>query len=154
VINVLKEGDNAPEFRLPDQNGKIHSLADYSGKNIVLYFYPKDMTPGCTVEACSFRDNFSEFTKKGIIVLGVSNDSEESHKNFASKYKLPFTLLSDKSRELGKKFGVYGEKNFLGKLVEGLSRVTFLIDENGVIRKVYPKVDVNAHAKEIIADVE
>lgn len=150
---MLKVGDKAPVFELNDQNGRIHRLSDYKGKTVVLYFYPKDMTPGCTAEACGFRDDFSEFEKKGVSIIGVSNDDEASHKKFMDKHELPFILLADKEKKTAKDYGTYGEKSFLGKKYMGISRMTFLIDGKGIIRKIYPKVDVKYHSMEILEDL-
>jgi peroxiredoxin Q/BCP len=150
VKNVLKEGDMSPDFSLKDQEGNTHRLSEYKGKKVVLYFYPKDMTPGCTTEACRFRDDMAEFSNRGIVVLGVSNDDVSSHKRFADKNKLNFPLLSDTNKEVVQKYGVYKEKSFLGKKFMGINRTTFVIDDKGVIRKVYFKVDVKEHSKEIL----
>jgi thioredoxin-dependent peroxiredoxin len=148
--NMPKAGDKAPNFSLPDQAGKVHKLADYRGKKVVLYFYPKDDTPGCTKEACSFRDSFADFKKAGIEVLGVSVDDESSHTKFAEKYNLPFTLLADKDKKIVEKYGVWGEKNMYGKTFMGTNRVTFLIDGDGKIVKVFDKVKPDEHAKEVL----
>ncbi len=150
---MLKIGENASDFTLPDQEGNQHKLSDYKGKKVILYFYPKDMTPGCTIEACSFRDDFAEYKKRGIIILGISGDSVDSHKKFSEKHSLPFTLLADSKKEVSDKYGVYGEKKFLGKTFLGVKRTTYLIDEKGIIRKVYEKVDVGEHSKEILEDI-
>ena len=149
-MRPLKEGMEAPDFELRDQDSKLHTLKCYGGKKIVLYFYPKDMTPGCTKEACSFRDDFSEYKKRGIVVLGISADTSDSHKRFTDKHKLPFTLLADTNRDVVKRYGVYGEKKFMGKTFRGINRTTFLINEEGKIIKIYPKVDVGRHSKEIL----
>ena len=145
---------SAPDFTLPDQEGKSHSLADYRGKWVLLYFYPKDDTPGCTIEACTIRDQFKDFTKIGAVVLGVSTDSVASHKKFASTYALPFTLLADEYKEVVGRYGVFGEKKFMGKTYMGTSRTSFLIDPKGDIAKVYEKVKPEAHAAEVIADLK
>jgi thioredoxin-dependent peroxiredoxin len=145
---MLKQGDKAPDFELKDQKGKTHKLSDYKGK-VVLYFYPKDDTPGCTKEACNFRDDFSEYKKRGITILGISADNPEKHSKFMEKYSLPFTLLSDPEKETIKNYGAYGEKRFMGKTFLGIKRMTFLI-EKGIIKKIYPKVDVSEHSKEIL----
>ncbi len=145
---MLKKGDKAPDFELKDQEGSTHRLSDYSGK-VVLYFYPKDMTPGCTTEACNFRDDFSEYKKRDITVLGISADTVDKHKRFHSKYELPFTLLSDPSKETIKKYDAYGEKKFMGKTFMGIKRMTYII-EDGMIKKVYPNVKVKEHSKEIL----
>jgi len=151
---MLKEGDKAPQFELKDQLGKTHKLSDYKGKKFVIYFYPKDNTPGCTKEACAFRDNFSVYKKKGVVVLGISKDSEASHKKFADKFDLPFTLLSDPKSETIEKYGAWKEKSMYGKTFMGIARITYLIDEKGKILKVYPKVKPDEHAKEILADLK
>ncbi|MGV8169386.1 MAG: thioredoxin-dependent thiol peroxidase [Candidatus Nanoarchaeia archaeon] len=150
----LNIGDNAPDFELMDQEGKKHSLKMYKGKKIVLYFYPKDDTPGCTAEACSIRDNYSAFKKAGLIVLGVSADKQESHKKFADKYELPFTLLSDPGHEVLEKYGVWTKKNLYGKIMMGIARMTFIIDEKGKILKIYEKVKPAEHAEEILKDLK
>lgn len=146
---MLKEGDQAPEFSLSDGSGKHISLKDLKGKKVVLYFYPKDDTPGCTKEACSFRDNLPRFTNINAEILGVSADSEKSHEKFKEKYKLPFTLLSDPERKTINDYGVWKEKNMYGKKSMGIERTTFVIDENGKIMKIYPKVKVDGHSEEI-----
>ena len=147
---MLKEGSAAPAFKTKDANGETVNLKDLRGQKVVLYFYPKDDTPGCTKEACSFRDAFSKFKKKGIAVLGVSPDSEASHKKFAAKYKLPFTLLADPDREIAEAYGVWGEKKFMGRTYMGVHRTTFLIDEKGKIKKVFEKVKPEDHASEVL----
>lgn len=147
---MVKQGSAAPAFKTTDANGNAVSLKDYRGQKVVLYFYPKDDTPGCTKEACSFRDSFSKFKKQGIAVLGVSPDSEASHKKFAAKYKLPFTLLADKDRSISETYGVYGEKKFMGRTYMGVHRTTFLIDEKGKIKKVFEKVKPDEHASEVL----
>ena len=126
-------------------------LKDLRGKNVVLYFYPKDDTPGCTKEACAFRDSFGKFRKRGIEVLGVSLDSEKSHQKFAKKFDLPFRLLADTDRALSEKYGTYGEKKFMGRKYMGVHRMTFLIDEKGKIKKIYEKVKPDDHAEEVLA---
>lgn len=146
-------GSVAPEFTLPDQHGTPHSLADYRGSWILLYFYPKDDTPGCTIEACTIRDQFKEFTRIGAVVLGVSIDTVASHKKFAITYELPFTLLADEFKEVVGRYGVFGEKKFMGRVYMGTIRTSFLIDPSGIIRKVYPKVKPETHAAEVIADL-
>jgi len=147
---VLKEGSKAPDFSLKDQDGKVHKLSDYKGKKIVLYFYPKDNTPGCTVEACNFRDDETAYKKKGAVILGVSTDDEKSHKKFATGKKLPFTLLADTDKVVVGKYGVWGEKSFMGKKYMGTSRETFVIDEKGKIMKHFDSVNVLNHSKEIL----
>lgn len=147
---MLKEGDKAPSFSLKCQFGKVHRLSDYKGKWVVLYFYPKDMTPGCTKEACSFRDNLSKIRELGVVVLGISKDSIESHKKFYDKYALNFTLLSDPTMEVIKKYGAYGKKKLYGKVYEGILRQTFIINPKGRIAKVFRKVKPLEHAKEVL----
>ena len=142
------------DFSLPDQNGELHKLSDYRGQFIVLYFYPKDDTPGCTVEACSFRDNQEVFKENGIVVLGVSKDTVLSHKKFAQKHNLRFTIFSDVEKKVIKQYKAWGSKKFLGKTFEGVLRITYLIDKEGEIVKVYEKVDPLTHAAEIIKDKE
>ena len=147
---MLKEGDAAPEFTARDAEGKEVTLSSLRGRRVVLYFYPKDDTPGCTKQACSLRDSHSVFEERGIKVLGVSLDDEESHQKFAAKYKLPFTLLADTDHAVADRYGVYGEKSFMGKKYMGVDRKTFLIDEEGKIRKVFDKVNVEDHADEVL----
>ena len=150
---MLKEGDAAPDFQTRDENGNEVKLSDFRGQKVALYFYPKDDTPGCTKEACSFRDADSIYREQGIKVLGVSLDTEQSHQAFASKYSLPFTLLSDTDHSVSDAFGVYGEQtsSSTGKKYMGLARKTFLIDEQGRIKKVFDKVNVESHADEVLA---
>ena len=147
-------GTVAPSFTLADQEGREHTLADYAGKWILLYFYPKDDTPGCTIEACTIRDQFKDFKKVGAVVLGVSTDSVASHKKFAEKFELPFTLLADVNKEVVGAYGVFGEKKMMGRTHMGVQRTSFLIDPEGKIAKVYEKVKPEAHAAEIIADLK
>ncbi len=147
---MLKEGDKAPDFSSKDQNGNDVSLSDFAGKRVVLYFYPKDDTPGCTKEACSFRDADDVFRAKGITVLGVSTDSEKSHQKFISKYQLPFDLLADVDKKIVEDYGVWGEKSMYGRKYMGTFRKTFLIDD-GKIVKIFEKVDVAKHADEVLA---
>jgi len=151
---MLKEGTIAPNFTAKDANGATVRLKDQRGQKVVLYFYPKDDTPGCTKEACSFRDAFADFKKRGIEVLGVSVDSEASHKKFTAKYKLPFTLLADSDHAIADAYGVYGEKKFMGRTYMGVKRITFLIDEKGKIKKVFEKVKPEEHAREVLAAFE
>ncbi|TSC90526.1 MAG: peroxiredoxin Q/BCP [Parcubacteria group bacterium Gr01-1014_2] len=146
----LKEKQIAPDFKLPDQDGKIHKLSDYRGRWVVLYFYPKDNTPGCTKEACAIRDSFPAFEKLKAKVLGVSVDSVVSHKKFAEKFSLPFTLLADEKKEVVKKYGVWGKKRFMGKEYDGTYRTSFLIDPNGKIVKIYENVKPEIHAEEVL----
>ena len=150
---MVAEGLPAPTFSLPDQDGNIHTLSDYKGKKVLLYFYPKDDTPGCTTEACNFRDSYKDFQTKGLVILGVSADSVEKHKKFAEKYNLPFPLLSDEDHKVCEAYGVWGEKNFMGRTYMGISRSSFLIDEEGNIEKVYEKVKPKEHAGEVMGDV-
>ena len=147
---MLKEGSTAPAFKANDADGNSISLKDLRGQKVVLYFYPKDDTPGCTKEACSFRDAFSQFKKKGIAVLGVSPDKEASHQKFVTKYKLPFTLLADTDRSIAEAYGVWGEKKFMGRTYMGVHRTTFLIDEKGKIKKIFEKVKPEDHASEVL----
>lgn len=153
-MEIPKSGSRAPDFTLPDQNGTAHSLGDYQGKWVLLYFYPKDDTPGCTIEACTIRDQFKDFKKIDAIVLGVSTDSVASHKKFAMKYELPFTLLADENKEVVGAYGVFGEKKFMGRTYMGTKRTSFLIDPKGKIAKVYDKVKPEEHAAEVIADLK
>lgn len=146
---MLKVGDKAPDFTSKDQNGNPVKLSDFKGKRLVLYFYPKDDTPGCTKEACSFRDADDVYRKKGITVLGVSTDSEKSHQKFISKFQLPFDLLADTDKSIVEAYGVWGEKSMYGKKYMGTFRKTFLIDD-GKIVKIFDKVDVAAHADEVL----
>lgn len=147
---MLEEGKKAPDFKLKNQDGKIISLNDFKGKNIILYFYPKDNTSGCTKEACNFRDEFPRFKNVDAVILGVSPDSVESHKKFAEKYKLPFNLLSDEDRNVLEKYGVWKEKSMYGRKYMGVERTTVIIDENGKIKKIFPKVNVEGHNHEIL----
>lgn len=147
---MLKEGTSAPAFKTTDQHGESVSLKDLRGRKVVLYFYPKDDTPGCTKEACSFRDAYSKFKKKDITVLGVSPDKESAHKKFVTKYQLPFTLLADTDHSIAEAYGVWGEKKFMGRTYLGVHRTTFLIDEKGKIRKIFEKVKPEDHASEVL----
>lgn len=147
----LKIGDKAPDFKAADQNGNLVSLKDYKGQKVALYFYPKDDTPGCTAQACNLRDNFSQLTEKGIVVLGVSVDEVKKHKKFEDKYKLPFTLVADVEKTIVEAYGLWGEKKFMGKTYMGTSRVSFLIDEKGKIVQIIDKVDTQNHAAQILA---
>lgn len=147
---MLEEGDKAPDFNAKDQDGNEIKLADFQGKKVVLYFYPKDDTPGCTKEACSFRDANDVYAEKEIKVLGVSTDDEASHRKFISKFNLPFTLLADTDKKIVNDYGVYGEKNMYGRKYMGVNRKTFLIDEQGKIKKIFNKVNVSEHADEVL----
>lgn len=151
---MLKENDKAPHFTLPNQDGKNVSLSDYFDKWIVLYFYPKDMTPGCTTEACSFRDEYAEFKKHDIVILGISKDSVSRHKKFEEKHELPFPLLSDENGTVCEAYGVWQEKSMYGKKFMGILRSTFIINPKGFIAKAYPKVKVKEHIAEILADLK
>ena len=145
----LKEGMRAPGFEGIDQNGKNVKLSDFKGKKVVLYFYPKDNTPGCTAEACNLRDNYDSFLKEGFAVIGVSPDNEKSHKGFTTKYSLPFPLIADTSKKILNDYGVWGEKKMYGKTFLGVLRTTFIIDEKGIIEKIITKVDTGSHTKQI-----
>ena len=145
----LKEGMMAPVFQGTDQNGNSVKLADFTGKKVVLYFYPKDDTPGCTAEACNLRDNWNFFLKKGFVVIGVSPDNEKSHKGFAKKYDLPFPLIADTEKKILNDYGVWGEKKMYGRTFLGVIRTTFIIDEKGIIEKIINKVDTGEHTKQI-----
>lgn len=147
---MLNEGDKAPNFTTKDQNGGTVNLSDYKGKKIVLYFYPKDDTPGCTKQACSFRDADDTYNAKGIKVFGVSTDDEKSHQKFISKYQLPFDLLADTDKQIVEAYGVWGEKSMYGKTYMGTNRKTFLIGEDGNIAKIFDKVNVSEHADEVL----
>ena len=147
---MLKEGDVAPDFTARDQTGADVKLSDFRGQRVVLYFYPKDDTPGCTKEACSLRDGFAAFERENINILGVSPDDEKSHRKFISKYELPFTLLADTDHAVSDAYGSYGEKTFMGKNYMGVLRKTFLIDETGKIRRIFDKVKVDEHADEVL----
>jgi peroxiredoxin Q/BCP len=151
---MLEQGSVAPDFSLPDQFGKIHSLKDYRGQWIILYFYPKDHTPGCTTEACNFRDDFPQFQSLNALIFGVSKDSVKRHSSFAQKFNLPFLLLSDESGEVCEKYEVWQEKSMYGKKYMGIVRSTYLIDPEGKISRVYPKVKVKEHAAELLEDLQ
>jgi peroxiredoxin Q/BCP len=151
---MLKVGDNAPDFELSDQDGATRSLKEFHGKKILIYFYPKDDTPGCTAEACGFRDLRHELSHKGVTIIGISKDSVKSHKKFAEKYNLPFILLSDESTEVIKAYKAWGKKKFMGREYEGTLRISYLIDEGGKVEKVYGTVDTKKHAEEVLVDLE
>jgi peroxiredoxin Q/BCP len=144
----------ATDFEMPDQNGVVHSLGQYLGKWVILYFYPKDDTPGCTKEACNFRDDMEVFQKMGIVILGVSKDSVESHKKFAEKYNLNFPILSDEDKSVMIEYKAWGRKSFLGKEYDGTLRTTYIIDPTGEIRKIYKSVEPFGHASEILNDLK
>lgn len=146
----LKAGDKAPDFTANDQNGNSVSLSDYKGKNVILYFYPKDDTPGCTAESCDFRDNYQSLVGKGFEVIGVSVDDEKSHKKFETKYQLPFTLIADTEHSIVEAYGVWVEKNMYGKKYMGTARTTFVIDGDGNITHVIEKVDTKASSQQVL----
>ncbi len=150
---MLKEGIKAPEFSLNADDGKTYRLKDFKGKMVILYFYPKDNTSGCTAEACDFRDNIKIFTKKNAVILGISKDSIKSHQNFKEKYSLPFTLLSDENVEILEKYGVWKEKSMYGRKYMGVERSTFVIDENGKIKKIFRNVKVKGHIEELLNSI-
>ena len=150
----LSEGDTAPNFKLPDQNGDVHELKDYKEKWLVVFFYPKDNTPGCTKEACKFRDNIKPLEGLGAKVVGVSVDSVKKHANFVAKYDLPFTLLADEEQKMVNDYGVWGLKKFMGREYMGTNRMTFIVDPKGKIAKVYPKVKAATHGEEVLADLK
>jgi peroxiredoxin Q/BCP len=151
---MLAVGEKAPHFTLPDQDGVEHSLTNYRGKRVLIYFYPKDDTPGCTKEACTLRDDFPAFGKLGAQIIGVSADTVASHKKFATKYKLPFTLLADPEKGMLKAYGVWGMKKFMGREYDGIRRSSYLINPEGKIAKVYEKVNPITHAEEVRKDLE
>ncbi|RZJ78662.1 MAG: thioredoxin-dependent thiol peroxidase [Flavobacterium sp.] len=150
-MSTLNQGDKAPDFTSKDQNGNAISLAQFKGKKVVLYFYPKDSTPGCTAEACDFRDNYQGLKAQGIEVLGVSIDDEKSHQKFITKYDLPFTLLADTDKSIVEAYGVWGEKSMYGKKYMGTNRTTFIIDEDGNIAHIITKVDTKAPTAQVLA---
>ena len=150
----LSTGQVAPEFNLPDAQGVMHSLKQYAGKWVLLYFYPKDDTAGCTTEACGIRDSWEEFKKQGIVVLGVSADSEKSHQKFINKYQLPFTLLSDESKTVINAYNSWGQKKFMGREYDGILRNSFLINPQGQIAKIYEGVKPETHATEVLRDTK
>jgi thioredoxin-dependent peroxiredoxin len=153
VVPGPQPGDKAPDFKLQDDTGKTVSLADFRGKKIVLYFYPKDMTTGCTIESCDFRDHLPKLTKSGAVVLGVSADSVDSHRKFKEKEKLNFPLISDPSRKALEAYGVWQEKSLYGRKFMGIVRTTFVIDGEGKVAKVFPKVKVDGHVAEVLASL-
>lgn len=146
----LNIGDKAPDFNLKDQNGNDVSLDSLKGKRVILYFYPKDDTPGCTVEACNFRDDFSLYTDRNTVILGVSPDGEQSHQKFIKKFDLPYSLLCDEDHSVAEKYGAWGEKNMYGRKYMGIIRTTVQIDKDGIIEQVYEKVKAKIHSKEIL----
>ena len=149
-MTTLKAGDKAPDFSAKDQDGKLRSLEDYKGKKLVIFFYPKASTPGCTMEACNLRDNWETFQAQGYDILGVSADSEKRQSNFKTKYKLPYPLLADEDREVINAFKVWGPKKFMGRTYEGIHRTSFVIDEEGIITEVIAKVKTRDHASQIL----
>lgn len=152
-MSVLKVGDKAPDFIGKTQNGEDIKLQDFKGEKLILYFYPKDNTPGCTAEACDLRDNYNMWLSKGFKVLGVSPDSEKSHQKFIEKYDLPFDLISDTEKVILKAYGAWGEKKMYGKTYEGVLRTTYVIDENGVIEQVFTKVKTKEHTEQILSQI-
>jgi len=146
----LKKGDTAPNFVGIDQNGNEIKLNNLVGKKVILYFYPKDNTPGCTAQACNLRDNYDSLLKSGFIVIGISADNQKSHQKFIEKYNLPFPLITDTEKEIIKAYGVWGPKKFMGKSFDGILRTTFVIDENGIIEEIIEKVDTKEHTKQIL----
>lgn len=153
-MSELKEGQQAPEFTGADQDGNTVTLSQFKGSKVVLYFYPKDDTPGCTAEACDFRDNYQGLKAKGIVVIGVSVDDEKSHQKFAAKHSLPFTLLADTDKKIVEAYGVWGEKNMYGKKYMGTNRSTFIIDENGLISHIIKKVDTKNSTAQVLELLE
>ncbi|MDE1193180.1 MAG: thioredoxin-dependent thiol peroxidase [Arachidicoccus sp.] len=147
---LLHEGDKAPQFKGVDQNGNVIALSDFKGKKVILYFYPKDNTPGCTAQACNLRDNYDDLIKKGFTVIGVSGDSIKSHKKFEEKFELPFPLIADEDKKILQDYGVWGPKKFMGKSFIGTHRTTFLIDENGIIKKIIDKPDTQNHTEQVL----
>lgn len=152
-IVTLKEGDKAPDFSGKDQNGETVSLSDFKRKRVILFFYPKDMTPGCTAEACNLGENYSELQKKGFEVVGVSADSEARHQKFIDKYSLPFKLIADEDKEVIKAYGVWGLKKFMGKEYDGIHRTTFVIGTDGKLEKVFTKVKTKDHTAQILEEL-
>jgi peroxiredoxin Q/BCP len=151
---LLKVGAKAPAFSLKNTEGQTVKLSDFKGKKVVLYFYPKDSTPGCTVEACGFRDDYAPLKKRGVEVLGVSGDNQASHQKFTEKYSLPFTLLSDPTHEMMEKYGAWGEKSLYGRKFMGVLRITYIIDEEGKVAHVFGKVKTDTHSKDVIAAID
>lgn len=149
-MNTLNIGDKVPDFTVNDQDGNAISLSDYTGKKLVVFFYPKASTPGCTAEACDLRDHYKELQDAGYSLLGVSADSEKRQKNFKEKYEFPFPLLADEDKEVINAFGVWGEKKFMGKIYDGIHRKTFIVDEKGLVERVIDKVKTKVHASQIL----
>jgi peroxiredoxin Q/BCP len=150
---LLKEKTLAPDFSLSDETGKLHSLSDFRGKNVLLYFYPKDDTPGCTTEACNFRDNYSAYDKAGVVILGVSADTVASHAKFKAKYHLPFTLLADVDHKVCENYGVWALKKMMGREYMGILRTSYLIGPDGMIKKVFAEVKPAEHSQEVLASL-
>lgn len=150
---VIEEGMKAPDFKLLDDANQERKLSDFLGKTVVLYFYPKDDTPGCTTEACSIRDDYSEFENAGVVILGVSPDSPKSHAKFKAKYNLPFSLLADEEHQVCEMYGVWGRKKYMGREYDGVFRTTFLIDPKGKIQKIFKDVKPQGHSKEILGSI-
>jgi peroxiredoxin Q/BCP len=153
IIMPISTDIPAPEFTLKDENGTSQSIKDYSGKTVLLYFYPKDDTPGCTTEACNFRDDYSTYEKAGVTILGISPDNVKSHKKFKEKFHFPFTLLADEDHAVCELYGVWGRKKLMGKEYDGVFRTSFLIDKGGMIKKVYENVKPADHSAEVMRDV-
>jgi peroxiredoxin Q/BCP len=153
-MSIPKEGTQAPVWSMQDQEGKVHNLADYKGQWVLMYFYPKDDTPGCTKQACAIRDDFPAFKKLGLTVFGVSADSVKSHAKFVEKYELPFTLLADEDKKVVEQYGVWGKKKFMGREYMGIARTSFLINPEGVIAKVYENVKPDLHAEMVLSDLK
>jgi len=151
---TLKKGDKAPEFAGTDQEGKEIGLSDFSGKRLVLYFYPKDNTPGCTAEACNLRDNYQMLMDKGFAILGISADDEKSHSRFITKFQLPFSLIADTDKKICNLYGVWGPKKFMGRTFEGIQRTTFIISETGYIEEVFNKVETGNHTNQILKELK
>ena len=149
-MTTLVKGDKAPDFKGVDQNGESIALSDFKGKRLVLYFYPKDLTPGCTTQSCNLRDNYSELTSRGFEVVGVSADDEKKHLKFIDKYELPFRLIADTEKNVINDYGVWGPKKFMGREFDGIHRTTFVIDGNGIIEAVIPKVKTKIHAEQVL----
>jgi peroxiredoxin Q/BCP len=151
-MTTLEAGDKAPDFSVEDQDGNTVKLSDFKGKKLVLFFYPKASTPGCTAEACNLRDNWERFQEKGYAILGVSADTQKKQSNFKSKYEFPFPLLADEDKEVIQAYGVWGPKKFMGKEYDGIHRTTFIIDEEGKIEEVIKKVKTKAHTDQILSE--
>jgi len=151
---MLKVGDKAPDFKLKDEREREISLSDFKGRKVVIYFYPKDDTPGCTKEACSFRDVYDNILEAGAVVIGISKDDESSHSKFKSKYNLPFYLLSDPEHKVIERYGAWQEKKMFGKINMGIARITYIVDEEGIIQKTYHKVNPETHGEEILKDLK